>query len=197
MNRYPVLFRGAAGTAALLAVGACGGPTINAERNDAVPIPAGATVQFLGQTSSLGTGNHPAAANDTIHRHIQQAIMGQLKAKGYTVVDTSARADFTVRYFLAVQTSPGSHGNPGGGVGGPQITGYGLGYGRTADTKLNLPPTPEPVTNASFEVALVDEHAGRTAWRGTLEAKPKSDAPSQQRINDLVAKVMESLPSVP
>ena len=196
MNGYPLPLRGAAAIAALLAVGACGGPTINAERNDAVPIPAGATVQFLGQTSSLGTGNQ-SAANDTIHRHIQRAIIGQLKAKGYTVVDTSTRANFTVRYFLAVQTSAGSYGNPGGAVGGPKIAGYGLGYGRTPGTQLNPLPAPEPVTNASFEVALVDERAGRTAWRGTLEAEPKSDAPSQQRINDLVAKVMKSLPSVP
>jgi len=182
----------------LLTVAGCSGPSVSSERNSAVPIPAGATVQFRGRTSTVGTRADLAAANDSVlHRHIQQAIMAQLKAKGYTVVDTNTAANFTVRYFLAVKVSADSYGQTGGGVGGPPINGVGLGYGRTQDTKLTAGPPPEPVANASFEVDLVDERGGRTAWRGVLTAEPKSETPSEQRINDLVARVMKTLPQVP
>lgn len=183
--------------AGLLTVAGCGGPAISSERNSAVPIPAGATVQFRGRTSSGAPGADAASVNDTVHRHIQQAIIAQLKAKGYTVVDTNTAADFTVRYFLAVQTTGVRYAQTGGGIGGPPITGYGLGYGRTADTQLSAIPPPEPVKNASFEVALVDEAGGRTAWRGMLETEPQGGTPTEHRINDLVAKVCKSLPTVP
>lgn len=184
--------------AGLLAVGGCAtSPSISSERNSSVPIPAGATVQFRGQTSSNGVPANQAVTDATVHRNIQQAIVAQLTSKGYTLVDTSTNATFTVRYFLAVKTTADSYGNPGRGAGAPQISGYGLGYGRTADTKLQPIAGPEPVTNASFEVDLVDERAGRTAWRGVLQTEPKSSTPSQQRINDLVGKVMQTLPQVP
>ncbi|HEX5004140.1 MAG TPA: DUF4136 domain-containing protein [Gemmatimonadales bacterium] len=183
--------------AGCLTLAGCGGQNISSERNELVPIPAGATVQFRGRTTSGIPGSGGAAANDTIHRYIQQAIIAQLTAKGYKVVDTSAMANFTVRYFLAVRTSADSYGQTGGGVGGPAFQGYGLGYGRTADTPTSLIEPPEPVAHASFEVTLVDERVGRTAWRGMLQAEPKGGTPSEKRIHDLVAKVCASLPAVP
>jgi hypothetical protein len=181
--------------AGLLAVAACSSHHVSSERNSAVPIPAGATVQFLGRASS-GAGSN-AAVSDTVHRQIQEAIVSQLEAKGYTVVDTTTKASFTVRYFLAVKSSTSSYGQTGGAVSGPPITGYGLGYGRTSDTPLSAVPAPEPIHNATFEVALVDERAGRTAWRGTLDTEPKGGTPTKERINSVVAEVMQSLPRVP
>lgn len=184
--------------AGLLALAGCStAPSISSERNSSVSIPAGATVQFRGQTSSNGVPASQTVTDETVHRNIQQAIVAQLTSKGYRVVDTGTTATFTVRYFLAVKTTADSYGNPGGSVGGPKISGYGLGYGRTVDTQLQPIPGAEPVTNASFEVDLVDERAGRTAWRGVLQAEPKSSTPSQERINDLVGKVMKTLPQVP
>jgi hypothetical protein len=180
--------------AGLLAVAGCSSPAITSERNSAVPIPAGATVQFRGHTSSTGTQADPRVAPDSVHRFIQQAIIAQLKAKGYALVDTSTPATFTVRYYLAVKVTTNSYGQTGGGVSGPAIQGYGYGYG---ERQLAAIPAPEPIKNASFEVDLVDERAGRTAWRGVLQAEPKDQPPTQQRVNGLVADVMKSLPAVP
>ena len=181
--------------AAMAATG-CGGPAVSSERNDAVPIPAKATVVFPAAPAG-GAQLNAAVSNDSVHHMIRRAITTQLQQKGYTIVADGAPATFTVRYYLAVQTTADSHAPTGGGVSGPAIKGYGLGYGKTADTPMSSLPAPEPVTNASFEVALVDERMGRTAWRGILEGKPKGDAPSEARISTLVAEVCKSLPSVP
>jgi hypothetical protein len=180
----------------LLAVAGCSSHNVSSEQNSAVPIPAGATVQFRGQTTS-GAGGSDVAAGNTVHRYIQQAIVAQLKAKGYTVVDTTTPATFTIRYFLAVKSSATSYGQTGGGVSGPPVTGYGLGYGRTQETQLSSVAPPEPVKNVSFEAALVDERGGRTAWRGMLETEPKGGTPTEERVNSLVADVFKSLPRVP
>jgi hypothetical protein len=187
-----------AAAAGLVSAAGCAGNTTS-ERNSAVPIPAGATVQFRGRTTSGTPGGNTAAANDTVHRQIQQAIIAQQKAKGYTVVDTTTAADFTVRYFLSVKTSADSYGQTGGGVTGPQRAGYGsgYGYGRTADTEYPIIPPPDTIRTVSFEVSLVDEKAGRTAWRGLLEREPRSGTPTEKRINEVVAEVCRSLPAVP
>ena len=57
--------------------------------------------------------------------------------------------------------------------------------------------TPDSAENVSFEVALVDERMGRTAWRGLFHGKPKSHAPSEARINEVMAQVFTTLPKVP
>jgi len=170
--------------------------TISFERNDAIPIPARATVAFPAAPTG-GAQVNPSVPNDSVYRMIRRALTAQFQQKGYTVVADGTPATFTVRYFLAVNTSANSHAPTAGGVSGPPINGYGLGYGRTADTPLSGLPAPQPVTDAVFEVALVDEQAGRTAWRGIAEGKPKKGAPTEARITSVVGKVCKSLPSVP
>jgi len=172
------------------------GQDISSERNDAVPIPAKATVVFPAAPTG-GAQLSATVSNDSVYHMIRRALTAQFQKKGYTIVADGTPATFTVRYFLAVNTTADSHAPTAGGVSGPAITGYGLGYGKTADTPLSSLPAPEPVTNANFEVALVDERMGRTAWRGIAEGKPKSGAPTEARINSVVGKVCKSLPAVP
>jgi hypothetical protein len=183
----------------LLAASACGPGAVTSERNDAVPIPAGASVEFRGSTSDASPRVDPAVANDSVHHMIQRAIIAQLRQKGYTIVDTTKSATFTVQYFLGVSPTKIGYAATAGGVSGPKVGGYrgaGYGYGQPEYTNLASQPL-DTVKNVSFEVALVDLKAGRTAWRGLYNAEPKNQAPSAERINSVVADVFKSLPRVP
>lgn len=181
----------------LLAIAGCSSPATS-ERNSAVPIPSGATVAFHGSASDGSSQVDPSVANDSIHHMIQRAITAQLQQKGYKVVDSGQPYTFTVRYFLQLQSTQG-FAPTGGGVSGPKVggyRGYGYGYGQNAQAEL-ADVQSETLKTASFGVDLVDEKAGRTAWRGALEREPKSTAPDQARVNSVVAEVMKSLPAVP
>ena len=138
----------------------------------------------------------PGVTNDSVHHMIQRAIVAQLRAKGYTLVDSGTPATFKVRYFLQVQSTTGLA-PTAGGVSGPNVgggRGYGYGYGFKDTTAVSTRAT---TSTASFEVDLVDERAGRTAWRGMYTGEPKKGAPSEERINSLVGKIFETLPAVP
>lgn len=184
--------------AGLVAAAACGGQSVTFERNDAIPVPAGATVGFHGSASDASPQIDPAVENDSVHHMIQRAITTQLKLKGYTIVDSGQAATFTVQYYLAVGNAKVGYAATGGGVSGPKVGGYGAyGYGY-GPGYANFESQPlDTVKQVSFEVALVDLRAGRTAWRGVFEAEPKHKAPSQERINAVVADVFKTAPKVP
>jgi hypothetical protein len=191
----PIRFGGVGALLGLLGVAACSSG-VTSERNEAIAIPSGATVTLPMSGSQRAPDVYPTVSNDSIHHMIARAIRAQLAGKGYTVVDSGQPAMFVARYVLGVE-STAQYAATGGAVSGPPIQGIGNGYGRTQDTPLSSMPAPEQVHNVTFEAALVDEKAGRTAWRGTLEREPKSTAPDQARINQVVAEVMKSLPKVP
>ena len=196
--RAAIRIRPLAAVACVLAVTACGGSSVTFERNDAVPVPAGATVGFHGSTSDASPRLDPAVENDSVHHMIQRAITTQLKLKGYRIVDSGQAATFTVQYYLAVGNAEVGYAATGGGVSGPKVGGYGAhGYGY-GPGYANFESQPlDTVKQVSFEVALVDLRAGRTAWRGVFQAEPKHKAPSQERINSVVAEVFKSAPKVP
>lgn len=181
--------------AGLLAIGACGGGAVSEERNDAVPIPAGATVAFKGFAPTGAQQLDPAVPDAEVHARIQRAIVSELQKKGYRVVDSTQPATFTMRYFLEIQQKS-AYAPTAGGVARPQVGGYKPeGYGSAL--KSPTVDAPDTLKNVSFEAALVDEKAGRTAWRGTYSGEPQSSAPSQERINSVAEKVFKSLPKVP
>lgn len=192
--------QGPALCAALLIGTACGpSASVTSERNDAVPIPAGATVQFRGAPDDASARVDQSVPNDSVHHRIQTAIRSELRRKGYTLVDSSASATFTVRYFLEVKTSDIGFAPTAGGVSGPAVggyRGYGYGYGREGLSDVAAAPS-DSSRDVSFEVSLVDEKLGRTAWRGMYAGKPQGNAPSQERVNQLAAKIFETLPRVP
>jgi len=202
MPRFSTIFtaplpRGPALIVGLLALSACSSP-VTSERNDAVPIPSGATVSFAGAQSDAGAQVNPAVASDSVHHMIQQAIITQLKQKGYTVVDSGRPSTFTVQYFLSVSRSQ-EFVPTGGGVAGPDVSGYkgyGYGYGRDASQEL-ASADPATVNNGIYEVDLVDQRLGRTAWRGIYQRVPRNAAPNEKRINSLTAEIFKTLPKVP
>ena len=189
--------------AGLAGAAACSPPSITSDRNPDIPIPAGATVAFRGQTSEGTTQVDPAVANDIVHSRIQQAILAQLREKGYTVVDTTQPSNFNVRYYVGVAqntsyvsttTGMGAYYGGYGGYGyGYGWGGYGGYYGGTAVTTTS----PVTTTNVSFVVELSESTGGKTAWRGIYQGEARNSAPSQERINSLAKSIFATLPKVP
>jgi len=188
----------------LLALAACSPPTITSDRNPDIPIPAGATVAFAGATSEGNTQVDPAVSNDIMHARIQTAIMDQLKAKGYTVVDSGASATFNVRYYVGMkQNTSYVSTTTGVAVGGPYYGGWGgygygygwggYGYGGTAVTTTS----PVTTTNVSFVVDLVDSKSGKTAWRGIYQGEASSKPPSDSQLKSRADAIFKTLPPVP
>src|SRR5215471_7985206 len=87
--------------AAVVVVCACA--NITYDRDDAIRIPPGATVAFGGGSYEGSQNLDSTVANDIVHRRIRTALVAQLEAKGYKVVDDPQTADFLLRYFVGVQ----------------------------------------------------------------------------------------------
>lgn len=188
--------------AGLVTAAACSPPSITSDRNPEVPIPAGATVAFHGQTSEGATQVNAAVSNDIMHARIQQAILTQLTQKGYTIVDSSKPSTFNVRYYVGMKQSTGyTTMTTGVGYAGPYYGGYGGygygygwgGYGGMATTTT----TPYTTTNVSFVVELADATSGKTAWRGIYQGEAQSSPPSDSRLNSLAKSIFATLPKVP
>jgi len=184
--------------AGLLGAAACSPGAVSSERNDAVPIPSGATVAFRGATTDPGAPANPAVTNDSVHHMIRRAVTAQLRQKGYAVVDSAQPSTFSVRYYLVVKADKVGYAPTAGGVSGPKVGGYGAygyGYGPGYANFENQPL--DSMKNVTFEAALVDDKMGRTAWRGVFNAEPKTKTPSEARVNSVVAEVFKTLPKVP
>ncbi len=185
--------------AGLTGAAACSPPSITSDRDPSIPIPAAATVAFLGQTSEGSTPVDPTVSNDIIHSRIQQAIIAQLQTKGYTVVDATMPSTFAVRYYVGVKQST-SYVSTTTGVGyaGPYYGGYGgYGYGYGWGGYGVSTTTPVTNTNVSFVVDLVQVSSGKTAWRGIYQGEAQSSAPSDSRLNSLAKSIFATLPQVP
>src|SRR5262245_56812547 len=81
----------------------CACTNISHDRDDAIRIPPGATVSFGGSSYEGSQNLDPTVPNDIVHRRIRSALVAQLEAKGYKVVDDPQTADFLVRYFVGMQ----------------------------------------------------------------------------------------------
>jgi hypothetical protein len=201
--KIPATTRLASALTVLAAVGC--GPSITSERDESIPIPAGATVAFAGAASEGEKHLDPAVSNDIMHRRIQAALKKELAAHGFTAAADPAKADFVIRYFVGVQqhtdyvtTTTGVGYGPGwGGYGGWGYGyGWGWGYGGYGGGVATTTTQPVTVQDASFVVDLVDHKTGNTAWRGVWQGDPPKQAPSQERIDAGMAKVFKTFPVV-
>jgi Domain of unknown function (DUF4136) len=165
---------------------------ISYDRDDAIPIPAGATVAFAGGKSEGRENLDPAVDNDIVHRRIQSSLVTQLQSKGFKVVDNTASAEFLVRYFVAVrrETVPvATSGTPRTAT--PVRPGWGWGWGGGAVTTI----TPTDFSEVSFVVDLVQRSSGHTAWRAVWRGNPSTRAPTQEQIDDTMARIFSSAPT--
>lgn len=196
---------------ALLA--ACG-PRITYDVDRSVVIPQAAKVAFLGGASEGSGRVDPNVQNDIVHRRVQNAIVQQLKAKGYRVVDSIAGPDFIVRYFAGIhqntQLVTTTTGMGMGGMGmGPGWGGWGwgpgwgwgwgmgpgMGWGMGGMGMGVSTTTPVTTTEVQFVVDLVKYPTGQMAWRGIWQGDPGNRAPSQEKIDAAMQRIFRGLPS--
>ena len=200
-------------TLALLA--ACG-PSISYDIDRSIPIPKGAEVAFLGGTSEGPTNVDPNVQNDIVHRRVQNAIVQQLRSRGYQIVDSVAGPDFIIRYYAGISQNtslvttgmggmgmgmgPGWGGwgwGPGWGWGwgmGPGM-GWGMGGMGMGGMGMGMSTTQAvTTTEVQFVVDLVQYPQGKTAWRGIWQGDPGTRAPSQEKIDAGMQKLFRSLP---
>lgn len=193
---------------ALALLAACG-PKITYDLDRSVVIPRGAKVAFLGGATEGSGRVDPNIQNDIVHRRIQDAIVQQLKAKGYRIVDSIAGPEFIVRYFAGIHqntslvTTTTGMGMGGMGMMGPGWgPGWGWGWGMggmgmgMGGMGMGVSTTsPVTTTEVQFVVDLVTYPAGRTAWRGVWQGDPGNRAPSQEKIDAAMQRIFRGLPS--
>ncbi|MGB8435378.1 MAG: DUF4136 domain-containing protein [Burkholderiales bacterium] len=175
-----------------VAIGLTACANISYDRDDAIPIPAGATVAFGGSRYEGRENLDPAVDNDIVHRRIRSSLVAQLQSKGFKVVDSTASADFLVRYFLAVRrdTVPvATSRTPRTAT--PVGPGWGWGWGGGTVTTI----TPVDFSEVSFVVDLVQRSSGHTAWRAVWRGNPSTRAPTQEQIDDTMARIFSSAPA--
>jgi len=178
-----------------LALSACS-TNISHERDKAVAIPAGATVAFAPGHAEGRENVDPAVRNEIVHQRIQSSIVRELQAKGFKVVDDPASADFLVRYFVRVNRNTGQVATQAGLTRTPTPgPGWGVGWNWTAGATGTSSPQVGAVSNASFVVDLVERSSGRMAWRGTWQGDPGPRAPTQQEVDNTMARIFRSAPT--
>ncbi len=189
---------------AAVALAACG-PSIEFDRDDSVPIPAGATYAYPPEDHSNDPQADPAQSNTIVQGRVQRAIDAQLAKKGYKRVFDFDQAEFVVRYFwnvrrdtqMVTQTVP--MGGPmmmGPGMGMPMGWGMGYGWGWGWGGGMATTMAPVTITEGTFILDLVDKDTRKLAWRVTWVGEPRGRAPTQDELNtgaaDLLAKAPEA-----
>jgi len=174
-------------TGGVLAYAACASTSVTSDRDSTIPIPEAAKVTFVGGTDA--TGVDPAVRNDIVHQRIHSAIIKELQAKGFQVVDDEASADFLVRYFVGVKQSTEYVSTTTGMTGGWGY-GYGWGWGGGYATTTTTPVT---VRDAKFVVDLVTAKDNRLVWRGELSGEAPDHPPTQEEVDGGVGRTMQSL----
>jgi hypothetical protein len=176
-----------AAVAALLVLAAGCGPTISSDRDETLPIPAGATYVWHGGADLSQAQIDPTIQNDIVHQRIQNAIDAQMKAKGFVETTDSAAAYFALRYYLALQQSTQLVTTTTGvGWGG----GYGYGWGWGGWGGGISTTTPVTSTDGGLVIDVLQNSNGKLVWRGQVSGQVGSQAPSTQRVNQVVAEVM-------
>jgi hypothetical protein len=172
-----------AGLAVLMACG----PNVTTQTNPSIPVPVGATYEWVG-TANVN-GNDPVVSNEIVQSQIKTAIEAQMAAKGYKKVVSDPNAMFYVRYYIGTKTQT-SYMTTTTGVGGP---GYGYGWGGYYGGGVST-TTPVETTEGNVIVDLVQMGTNTLVWRGTMTGQMSNKAPTQQRINEATKTVMAGMP---
>jgi len=189
---------------AAVTLAACG-PSIQFDRDDSVPIPAGATFTYPPEDHSNDPQLDPTQSNTIVQGRIQRAIDGELTKKGYKRVFDFDQAEFVVRYFWSVrrdtqlmtQTVPMGGAmmmGPGMGMGMGMGPGMGMGWGWGWGGGFATTTVPVSVTEGTFLLDLIDKDTRKLAWRATWVGEPKGRAPTQAELNDGAADLLAKAP---
>jgi hypothetical protein len=162
------------------------------DRDESISVPAGATAAFVPGIYEGSQNLDPAVANDIVHRRIEGAIVNELQAKGFKLVDDPETADFLVRFIVRVRLSTRQVATTTGmsRTTSPWGPGWGTSWG-TGFTNVQS----VTVTNASLVVELIQRSTGHTAWRGIWQGNPGTRAPTQQEIDNMMRRIFRSAPA--
>jgi hypothetical protein len=189
-SKTPIL---GAACAALVVLAAGCGPTITSDRDQSLPIPQGATYVWHGGADLSQQQVDPNIQNDIVQQRIINAIDAQMKAKGFVLTTDSATAYFAVRYFMALQKSTQMVTTTTGvGYYGGYYGGYGYGWGGGYAGGIST-TTPVTSTDGGVVIDLLQNSTGKLVWRGQVTGEVGSQAPSEQRVNQVTAEVMATL----
>jgi hypothetical protein len=171
---------------ALLAVSAAAcGPSISADRNPEVPIPMGATY-FLVGGANVGEERDATLQSSIVHERIQKAIHANMQAKGFKLAASEAAAALHVRYAIGVKTET-TYQTTGTAYRGGWY-GYGWGWGGGMQTTY-----PVDSKKGGGVIDILDAKSGKLAWRVKVEKSAGDKAPTQEKVNEVVAEMFKKL----
>jgi hypothetical protein len=158
------------------------------DRDESISVPAGATAAFVPGIYEGSQNLDPAVANDIVHRRIEGAIVNELQAKGFKLVDDPQTADFVVSYIVRIRQSTRQVATTSGMSHSSSPWGPGWGTGVTTVQQVN-------VSNAAIVVDMIERSTGHTAWRGVWQGSPGNRAPTQQEIENVMRRIFSSAPA--
>ncbi len=157
------------------------------------------TVAFQKSSGSTSGNSAVAFMSDMEINRINDAIADAMAAKGYTIIQDTAKADALVSWHLAAQdkTDVRTYNTTGmGGVGG--YGGYG-GYNRYSRYNCwNCGGTQVSVKNyteGTFIVDIIDPSLDQSVWRAIIQSKLKEKmVRDQASINAAATRVLAAFP---
>jgi uncharacterized protein DUF4136 len=175
-------------TFAALSIAACG-PSISADRDPSVPIPAGATWAW-GQRDTVSHYElDPVVNNKMLHQSVQTAIIQTMTNKGFKQVEDPSQATLLLTYHVGIKREQ-TYETTTTGVGG-WYGGYGWGY-YGAPTFTSSTTRPVEYRTGALLVYLRDRASGKVAWQGlyTKDVHDTMKVPHekvQEAVDDLFA----------
>lgn len=185
-------------SASAVLLAACG-PSIQFDRDESVPIPAGATYAYPPADAHDEQGAiDPRESNTIVQGRIQRAIDGELARKGYKRVYDLDQAEYIIRYYynVARSTEMVTTAVPMMGMSPYMGWGWGMGYGWGWGWGggMSMTTAPVTITEGTFILDLVSKDTRKLAWRATWQGEPKGRAPTQEELNDGAADLLAKVP---
>jgi hypothetical protein len=175
-------------TVAIISAG-CSGLSVVSDFDPAANFSAFQTFEWLPDTETEGSG---VAQDPLIDRRIRMAINDDLVAKGFRLVEDGG--DFAVGSQLSTREDV-SYSTMHSGWGG---YGYGYGYWGGGMSMGTSTTTRNTSTVGQLLIGVFDEGTMEMVWRGTGEKtisnRQQSPEDSQNTINDIVSRIMETFP---
>jgi len=196
---------------------ACG-PAIRSDRDEAIPVPQGASWMWGPRPAQPRDDPAAGMGDDIVRQRFERAITVTMQARGFRQVTEAAEAGFVLTLAYEPGRPPGTRqglggisigimGGWGGGWGHPRYGGYPYGWSGWYDpwgwswwAPLWMAPTayPEQGPAANREGALVatlrQRESGYVAWRGRVAADAFGTPHlSQERVQRIVDRLFKTL----
>ncbi|WP_372798933.1 DUF4136 domain-containing protein [Pontiella sp.] len=133
----------------------------------------------------------PRIDNDLNDRRIRQAVDDTLRAKGFTLAENPAAADFHVEYFMEFrQRIESSGGSVSLGIGS-------YSGGRAGSLGWSTGANVSDYEEAQLTIDILEPNADRTIWRGRGLRRASSSADPAKltsRTQEVVSRILKKFP---